>query len=511
MDKNKPSAAVPSAPLTRMDDDGIQWGFDPSQQRWFAIVNGKKTSSQDFSKLSDKVSGLLAQAKAAVENKDNPREAPAIPAPKELVLIIDRLDRGFSPILAKVEWNAASGEYEILRYKEFKPDGKAAEGGWGSSGSHLLKVFHPECLTKEDRDYLTSLVTLRTINRAIKDMSERTWTAWRAHKQDQRVTYEQSFRNGKLELVTTDRFDVHSSRRQAHMSPNLPCLSLPTADLSGWETTPEGYYRRGEVSIRLGPSSSKFSAPRIQVWADRWPDPVYEGDFKMAATLANATVDVLAKNPSPVQEWHASEQVTDKKSPSSISWPSLWEQWGGAVFASSQSSETKVFGMILGQELPNPMRDQSTGLYSHSSEQKGIAWRERWHSSRPVFLSTGPEDQLLDQLDQAIKKVSEFLVGQGLCKGTTDSPTWWRNYRALTPTLPSTSPQKDVLQAVVGLHDDDPESMIKDPVQVVNRFNRELARMERQVMNEEHYTSLLEDLGQVPRADTSPTRNPRKP
>lgn len=510
MDKNKPSASPPASPLTRTDDNGVQWGFEPAEKRWFAIVNGKKSSSQDFSKLSDKVTNLLAKAREAIDNKDKPVVAvPEVPPARELVLITQHVNRGFFPIMAKVEWNAAIEGYEILRYKEFKSDGKPADGGWHSSGASSLRVFHPECLGKKDRSYLTSLTRYEIVERAIKDMESRTWAAWRNVKQDHRLTYENSFRNGQLELGVTERFDYHSSRRQAHISPNLPHVSMPTPDLVNWETTAEGHCRRGEVSIRLGESTSRFVAPSIEVWVDRWPNPVYRGDFDTAATLANATVEVLESNSPPVREWHASAQDNKNKS-SSISWPTLWEQWGGAVFSTSKIGDATVYGMVLCQELESPMHDAEPKTYS--GELKGIAWRRRSSSSAaPVFLSVGPEDQLLEQLDRAIKLASEFVVAEGLVKKHAESSTWWRHFSGAVSTLPAASSQVDVLREVVGLHDDDPEAMIKDPVQVASRFNRELARIERQVSGEAQYARLLDELGQVPRADLLPARASRKP
>ena len=492
----------PPAPLTRTDAKGIQWGYEPDQDRWFAVVNGKKTSSKEFSKVHDKASALSVSTPAPAQAK-----LPVQPSTLDLPLIAIERDRIF-PILGKVEWNAAKGKHELLRYKEFKADGKTTEGGWLSSHAEDLTVLHPDCLTDGDKKMLMSRLATKDISRVLAATSDRIHAAWMEDKAPGRITYEHAYQAGVTSLVKTGRPDRMSSRRQAHTSPLWPHVATPSenADLTGWTPTPEGAYRRGEVTLRMGPTEGACNVgPSFEVVADRWDNVLYSGKFPQALALANATAEVLdAKLPS-VREWCGSDPGYAHSASNRREWPSLWEVVGGAVFSTGERFSSSLDAFVLGQPLESPL---SPPDQRYSREPTGIAWRSA-SSGIPRFFEAGPGDKILEDWDAAQRLAFEHLVQEGQAQAETSTKHWWRASNCIHSPPSTWTTQADMLRAVVGLHDDDPEAMIKDPAQLSSRFQREMTRLERQAVSSPAHVACIQALEGLPRAQPSPTRGPK--
>lgn len=496
----------PPAPLIRTDAKGIQWGYEPDQDRWFAIVNGKKTSSKEFSKVHDKASALSASVSTPASTQV---KLPASPSVLDLPLIAIERDRIF-PILGKVEWSAAKGQHELLRYKEFKADGKATEGGWLSSHADRLTVLHPDCLSDGDKAMLVARLATQDIRRVLAETSDRIHATWIEDKAPGRTTYTHAYQAGVTSLVKTDRPDKMSSRRQAHTSPLWPHVATPseTPDLTGWTPTPEGAYRRGEVTLRMGPTEGAYViGPSFEVVSDRWDNVLYSGKFRDALVLANATDEILAAKQAPIREWRGTDPAYSHSASAKYEWPSLWEIMGGAVVSIGERFSSSLEAFALGQPLESPL---SPPDQRYSREPTGVAWHSL-SSGIPRFFEASPDDKILEEWDAAQRLAFEHLVQEGQAQAETTTKNWWRASNCIHSPPSAWTTQADMLRAVIGLHDDDPEAMIKDPAQLAARFQREMTRLERQAVSSPAHTACVQKLEALPRAHPKPTRGASKP
>lgn len=477
---------MPEAPITRKDERGVVWGFEPAENRWFAIVNGKKSSSKDFTKLSDKVSDLLVKAQGGIQKE------PVSKGESIEVILFSRTLPGmgvrnnFAPILAKVGWNAKSSSYELLRFKNLQDDGSPVDGmSWHSAFVDKMDVFHPDCLSELQKSQIANDVVFKHFLNVLKNFEMKVWDAWRSKKENIKTVYGV---DNNRSLSVFNEIPVFQSSHYTSVSSQLSYVKVPSRDLNGWSSTDSGDYRRGSVSIRMTtPSMSSFS-PSFEVFCDRWPNPLFCGSFNLAVSIGNATHEIIENNIPSVTEWHGKETFSSKKvEQHEAVLPKLVESWGAVILPSEQLYSGRISSYLLCDGVDS----------SDAGKTDKVSWKpilESTYTGAFLVCNPGPEDVLLHEIKKMRRRVFEFLVGHGVAElskmhSALDGDV---SVSRLKPALVALPENKEVLAEIVGRLTDDSELAQKPAAVLIEQFKKNVEGVKKSVLAQKDYVELLE-------------------
>jgi hypothetical protein len=414
-------ATKPSLPsISMLDDKGVQWTLDSDAGRWVAVVDGKKISSKDYDILRDKVTSKIAAQPN--ENKDNTTKElpPEAPKPLEVALIamsnsssyggngsLDLMKTNFTfkPVLAKIEWNAAKGAHEVVRYKE-------KDSGWKSSQTENLVLFHPQFLSDGMKSLLARSLEGTLVHEAFVRAENAIGDAWWSQKQDQTINWNIEYQKG-LQPTQHRANSGNYSSMDYTSSAWLSAEPVNERDFSAWKSNPDGSLQLGSTQVRMQPS--KHGAPSFYLYAGGQEDPLFNSnDLSLVLTLGNATHFISSEPAQVVSEWNGSADWQSKAN-KNRSWPKLREVHGAVLISGPRDN----YG---GKEVPQSyiLSTEEKSLFKEEyalDQTSGRAWRKATAAyGAPTFRLAGPEDAELERLIELHKQMFNIADTHGLNK-----------------------------------------------------------------------------------------------
>lgn len=398
---NKTAPELPTISTT--DKNGVRWDLDPNKKRWSATVAGKKMSSGQLHKLQEKVlAATPVDGQAPAPGKADPTPTPrpievALVSirssgwgmPKDANLLSARLD--LAPVLVKMEWNAAKGAMEVVRYK-------TAQGGWKHRDTEDMILFHPSFAPDAFRDLLARTARAKIINTQYQLAATEIAGAWWRSKPDQTIAWEVAPGGG---IQRAKHASSANSKSVVHTNPQW-LLPDPESllDFSGWTQTDSGSLRRGPVSIDM--VMSDMGTASFQLRMESAAHVLHEDlDLETVLALGNATHFMTTQPEQSVHEWCAMAAWNPKDARDGGSFPSRRIVQAAALFQARPSDsyrrpEPKAF--VLTADTNGPMA--STAEPSPSAAPK-LVWKPaNPQYYPPSFRPVGPEDEALLPLQE---------------------------------------------------------------------------------------------------------------
>lgn len=413
---NPTKPSIPS--ISMVDDKGVQWTLESDAGRWVALVDGKKISSKDYSILRDKVNDKIAD-QVKHEEDDAPKPAaPETHKPIEVALIALGYPSGygkrdldlmqtqftFKPVLAKIEWNAAKGAHEVVRYKD-------KESGWKSSQTDNLVLFHPQFISEEMKSLLGRSFEGTLVREAFVRAEHAIGDAWWKQKQEQTIIWSIEYQKG---LQPTQQRAISGNRDSVDYTSSAWLSAEPVneRDFSAWKSNPDGSLQLGTTQVKMQPV--KHGSPSFYLYAAEYENPIFDShDLSLVLTLGNATHFISSQPAQVVSEWSG---VADweAKSNKSRNWPKLRDVHGAVLIAGPRDSYGGSRNIPHSYVLSTGGKSVFKEEYS-SDQKSGLAWRKATAAfGSPTFRLAGPEDAELERLIELNKQMFEMATTHGL-------------------------------------------------------------------------------------------------
>lgn len=395
------------APLS-YEVDGVRVSFDPASSRWLAAGNGKKTHSQSFDTLMERVKGWDGSGASSA-----PAAAAREQEVEDVLLHFTREDSWWlspdsvSPLRVRMRWNA-NGAPTVVRFQRAPESRSRTAPGWESSQASSLRLGHPEVLTAEDRAWWARLVLARAQVLLLQKTQQDIARQWEAAKTHRTVAWEQQrVGSGDERAWTSKPMDTralaskssHTHYGQTMLPADVPFLdSSMLGDTTGWTARPDGSWQQDGVTLRL--MAGRYSSPEFVVEREdngtvcrlgRW------SDWRDAFYLANATVR-LDRDQVPVRSMRV---LTDKnhwiKDPAS-NWPLLQEVRAGVVIPETRSGRTHQTQAFLltrsnldknDKHVRTRVSDEAVSPYPVWESLSGCSYNVPvWYDAEPVDEAT---------------------------------------------------------------------------------------------------------------------------
>lgn len=372
--------------------NGVPIGYDPETQKWFAEIDGKRTTSQDFSTLINRVDGRKKVAqKAHVE-----------------IFEVTTLALGTgssihpTPVKLQLQWNGETGNPEIKKYLFLTPG-----QGWRESDRKTLVVVNPFSLPAALKSHFAESALTAAADQAYRIAERAVATAWSEAKINSSATYRYQTHHTPG-LADGDDKDIAFSKKVGDtrnvftVDKNAPMAVVPkNLDIHNqpeWTTTPEGHWEHnsGTVRVRLNISQHSYLSFDVEEKSEKGFQKVYETqDFNEALTVALLTHRFKEENA--ITSWESMpDGVVQSKS---VSWPPSVDVRGTVFVTDEKLTMTPARGTVSKFQL---RREKSNPLNDHHSEKNEWKWVKKDGASHGStlynYLVPGPEDQAIDSL-----------------------------------------------------------------------------------------------------------------
>lgn len=372
--------------------NGIPVGFDPDTGKWFAEVDGKRTTSQSFDALANRLdTQKKSVSKAHVENFEV----------TTLALGIDKINQP-TPVRLQLAWNSKKGQAEIKKYKLLTPG-----NGWKEFQSEDLLVANPSALPGPFKAITQEKLFNGVLSDAYAQTEKAFALAWLALKSSSTAVYlYQTVRTpglnkgGQKELDFSKR--TSDSRNLFTLLEGAPLEVL--AHEEGvhtkpiWAVTPEGYWEHDSKELRVRLDVG-HSIPYFKVEERKGESfvEVFSGqNFNEALKIAELTHHFKAEEAAAA--WSTSDLNIVKDS---VSWPIPTHVRGYAFIAKEDLQASLPKGEVV---LYTLTRSEHNPLSTHGSDDPHWKWSKREGNSHagtynmPKFLAPGAEDAGLSAL-----------------------------------------------------------------------------------------------------------------
>lgn len=402
--------------------NGVPIGFDPDTGKWFAEVDGKRTSSQQFETLFARLDSV--QKKAIQVHQE-------IFEVTTLALGTDKINVP-TPVKLQLAWDAAKGAPVIKKYRML------TEGqGWRDSERNKLLVANPFSLPAALKASMVERLFNGAVSDAYAEAERAVARAWATAKTNTTAPYRYETHRTPG-LVQASVKDVEMVKRTGEkrnfflLNQEAPMVVMPQEAARhtkpGWTVTPEGHWQHesNQVRIRL---DIKHNWPHFEV--EEKTDEVFVS-VRSAQTLNEALlVAELTQRFSSegaVKSWDTTMPEVVKHQ--SVSWPTLVEVRGTAFVTEEDHTLSIPRGSVvmyqLRRELDNPVS-------KYAGKQTPWKWEVKvgseHGSAMPHSLAPGPEDQALAELnglkDQAQALQQESLTSNALVDALKPSSQEW--------------------------------------------------------------------------------------
>lgn len=386
--------------------NGVPIGYDPDTGKWFAEIDGKRATSQDFSVLANRMDAREKLAK----------KAPAEVFEVTTLALSQGTSRHPTPVKLQLEWNGKTGRPEIKKYQMLTPG-----QGWRESEREKLIVVNPFSPPAVLKNHLANLHFNSAVDAAYKTAEMAVAGAWVSAKNDCTSIYKyQTHRSPGLVAATekdiafgkkiSDKRNLFKLNSAGAMEvvPYDPALHTQ----SNWAPTPEGPWMHfsGRVRIRLVISHSSPSFEVEEKSNDDFHQVYSTRDFNEALLVGGLTHRFKAEEA--VTTWESKDEGVVGRN--SVSWPDLVELRGTAFVTKENLQASIPNGSVTLFQL---CRKQSNPVSSYASASKGWQWERRegdaHYGALPTYFTPGPEDQALDAL-LALKEKASSLQKEDL-------------------------------------------------------------------------------------------------
>lgn len=394
---------LPLPPMSHTDAKGAVWNFNPATGDWNVVVGGKKMSSKDSHVLRERVGDL---AKTAAQEK---AKAGQTSKPMEVALGAIGLDKrgrassfSFSPIVAKIEWDAGRNKPAILRYKP------GPDEAWKKFQADTLLLIHPNYLSPEMKQTIELALRIEHINSCFTKAEQAIAKAWWNSKENHAQLWSINHKGEFSKMLAGVARSGFSRREGMATSTELPLLSSQGDDLTvGWEGQEDGTIRKKSVVIKM---DIDFS-PQFSLLSDQQPGVVIfqSSDLTHTLAMAKATLAMEKTAPSALCEW---QQIGDIVEHGRTSWPTGRIGYAQTLLnqENEQNRSTYATSYFYGRYDVG-----MSVLNSDRAELKKEAgcdmWRDLTGYNTYSFRAQGAEDACLQQV-LALRNARDALLAK---------------------------------------------------------------------------------------------------
>ncbi len=378
--------------------NGIPFGFEPETGKWFAEVNGKRTTSQDFDTLTNRVDSLLAAKK-----KENTVRAEVFEV-TTMALGFETLSHP-TPVKLRLVWNPKEGAPMIQKY-QLLTEGQ----GWREFNKENLKVADIGNLPWPLKQHYAAKAINDLLDDRFQKAERAIAEAWIEKKTDATQVYRfQTHREVGL-MKATDKeyqqavrssdkrnlFALHSDAVMEEQNKNKAAYQR-----DGWVVTSEGHWERssGDLRVRLETTGYVASFLLEEKTSEGYVALFSARDFNEALQLAEITEGLKTENS--LLTWVHSDSVLGKDH--DVHWPRQAQIRGYAFI----SSEENHLGTPSGATSLYTLSRETDSELTKYTKNSAWAWEKKEGNqhggSVQRFLRAGPEDQMLEPLRELRK------------------------------------------------------------------------------------------------------------